>query len=121
MWISRKEYNKVIERYERRIDDLLNRLMSRNVSEYEVAKQVKIPTTDKELENLSRSDEIEYEIEQKRPIERHGEDVDDVGVHQSAGRCPNRSAPIRNALTGRRAGRLPNVYRKEVWPRRLGF
>ena len=66
MWITRKEYNRIIERYEKRIDDLLNRLMSRNVSEYEVAKKVKIPTTDEELESLSRTDEIEYEIEQKR-------------------------------------------------------
>ncbi len=66
MFITRKEYNRIIERYEKRIDDLLNRLMSRNLSEYEVAKKVKIPSTDEELESLSRTDEIEWEIEQKR-------------------------------------------------------
>lgn len=66
MFITLKHHYKVIEKYEQRIDDLLNRLMSRNVSEYEVAKKVKIPSTEEELESLSRTDEIEYEIEQKR-------------------------------------------------------
>ena len=66
MFITLKHHYKIVEKYEKRIDDLLNRLMSRNVSEYEVAKKVKVPTTDEELESLSRTDEIEYEIEQKR-------------------------------------------------------
>lgn len=66
MFITLKHHYKVIEKYEKWIDDLLNRLMSRNLSEYEVAKKVKLPTTDEELEVLSRTDEMEYEIEQKR-------------------------------------------------------
>lgn len=66
MFITLKHHYQIVEKYEKRISDLLDRLMSRNFSEYEVAKKVKIPSTDEELESLSRSDEVEYEIEQKR-------------------------------------------------------
>lgn len=66
MFITLKHHYKIVEKYEKRIDDLLNRLMSRSFSEYEVAKKVKIPTTEEELDTVSRSDEIEYAIEQKR-------------------------------------------------------
>ena len=66
MFITLKKHYQIIEKYEKRIDDLLNRLMSRNFSEYEIAKKVKIPSTDEELESVARTDEIEYEIEQKR-------------------------------------------------------
>ena len=66
MFITLKKHYQIIEKYEKRIDDLLNRLMSRNFSEYEIAKKVKIPSTDEVLESVARTDEIEYEIEQKR-------------------------------------------------------
>ena len=66
MFITLKKHYQIIEKYEKRIDDLLNRLMSRNFSEYEIAKKVKIPSTDEELESVARTDDIEYEIEQKR-------------------------------------------------------
>lgn len=66
MFITLKRHYKIIEQYEKRITDLLDRLMSRNFSEYEIAKKVKLPSTDEELEALSRTDEIEYEIEKKR-------------------------------------------------------
>lgn len=66
MFITLKHHYQIVEKYEKRISDLLDRLMSRNFSEYEVAKKVKIPSTDEELESLSRTDEVEYEIEQNR-------------------------------------------------------
>ena len=68
MWISRKELNRIKDRYEKRRDDLLNRLMSINFSEYKFTKEApKITNKDLDnLESLSRSDQEEYEIEQKR-------------------------------------------------------
>lgn len=71
MWISRRNYNKTIDRYEKRIDDLLNRLMSNNFSEYKFVKGVPIEDQLREElkevpEPLSRTDEDEYLIEQKR-------------------------------------------------------
>lgn len=62
MWINRKEYNKIIDRYENRISDLLNRLMSKNYKEYTYVK----PTAEELPEPTSRTDQDEYEIEQKR-------------------------------------------------------
>jgi len=63
MFITLRHHYKIVERYEKRIDDLLNRLMSNNFSEYKFTKEAK-PTTLEEP--ISRSDEDEYKIEQDR-------------------------------------------------------
>lgn len=65
MFITRKRYNEIINKYEKRIDDLLNRLMSTNYSEYKFVKAV--PEKPKDIpEPSSRSDADEYKIEQDR-------------------------------------------------------
>ena len=67
MFITLKKHYQIIEKYEKRIDDLLNRIMSHNFSEYKFVKETKIPAVSNEdMEILSRTDEDEYAIEQKR-------------------------------------------------------
>ena len=67
MFITLKKHYQIIEKYEKRIDDLLDRVMSANFSEYKFVKETKIPAVSNEdMEILSRTDEDEYLIEQKR-------------------------------------------------------
>ena len=78
MWISRRDYNNLIIRYEKRIDDLLNRLMSKNYSEYNYVK----PLPEELPEPSSRTDEDEFNIEQARlndlkELEKHADSLKD--------------------------------------------
>ena len=67
MFITLKYHYQIIEKYEKRIDELLNRIMSANFSEYKFVKDTKVAQDIEELpEPTSRTDEEEYEIEQAR-------------------------------------------------------
>lgn len=66
MFITLKKHYQIIERYEKRIDDLLNRVMSANFSEYKFVKDTKVPQAQELPEPVSRTDEEEYALEQAR-------------------------------------------------------